>query len=94
VSVDCQNLEYFSQDMAAGEGALGHAPGKRLFNARLGLIGELDQKRVAADRHAAHEQRAAPHGHPETDGEVAVAGSHRHRRKQTGRQRGGRCRPA
>jgi type I restriction enzyme R subunit len=34
------------------------------------LIGELDRKLAAADRHAAHEQRAIPHGHPETDGEV------------------------
>jgi len=66
----CQNLEYFSQDIAASEGALGEALGKRLFNARLELIGELDRKLTAADRHAAHEQRAIPHGHPETDGEV------------------------
>jgi type I restriction enzyme R subunit len=66
----CQNLEYFSQDIAASEGALGEALGKRLFNARLELIGELDRKLAAADRHAAHEQRAIPHGHPETDGEV------------------------
>ncbi len=66
----CQNLEYFSQDIAASEGALGETLGKRLFNARLELIGELDRKLAAADRHAAHEQRAIPHGHPETDGEV------------------------
>ncbi|ACV34218.1 DEAD/DEAH box helicase family protein [Accumulibacter sp.] len=66
----CQNLEYFSQDIAASEGALGEALGKRLFNARLELIGELDRNLVAADRHAAQEQRATPHGHPETDGEV------------------------
>jgi type I restriction enzyme R subunit len=66
----CQNLEYFSQDIPASEGALAEALGKRLFNARLELIGELDRKLAAADRHAAHEQRAIPHGHPETDGEV------------------------
>jgi type I restriction enzyme R subunit len=38
----CQNLEYFSQNIPATEGALGESLGKRLFNARLELIGELD----------------------------------------------------
>ena len=66
----CQNLEYFSQNIAPAEGALAESLGKRLFNARLELIGELDKKLVDADRHAAHEQRAAPHGHPESDDEV------------------------
>jgi len=40
----CQNLEYFSQDIELTEGALGASLGKRLFNARLELIGELDRK--------------------------------------------------
>jgi len=66
----CQNLEYFSQDIPSGEGALGESLGKRLFNARLELIGELDKKLVEADRNAAREQRAPPHGHPESDDEV------------------------
>ena len=43
----CQNLEYFSQDLPATEGAVGQPLGQRLFNARLELIGELD-KRFAA----------------------------------------------
>ena len=40
----CQNLEFFSQNLPATEGALGESLGKRLFNARLELIGELDQR--------------------------------------------------
>ena len=44
--------------------------GKRLFNARLDLIGELDRKLEGVNRNAAREQRAPPHGHPESDDEV------------------------
>jgi type I restriction enzyme R subunit len=40
----CQNLEYFSQDPETTEGAMGASLGKRLFDARLQLIGELDKK--------------------------------------------------
>lgn len=39
----CQNLEYFSQDVPTTEGALVESLGKRLFNARLELIVELDK---------------------------------------------------
>ena len=51
----CQNLEYFSQNIPTIEGALGESLGKRLFNSRLGLIGELghanaQQKHVEAVR--------------------------------------------
>ncbi len=41
----CQNLEYFSQNPDATEGAPGEALGKRLFKARLEVISELDKKR-------------------------------------------------
>lgn len=40
----CQNLEYFSQDVPITEGALVESLGKRLFNARLELIAELDKR--------------------------------------------------
>ena len=40
----CQNLEYFSQNPEATDGSLGESLGKRLFKARLELIGELDRK--------------------------------------------------
>jgi type I site-specific restriction endonuclease len=39
----CQNLEYFSQDIAAADGAAAEVLSKRLFKRRLELIGELDQ---------------------------------------------------
>lgn len=66
----CQNLEYFSQNIPATEGALGESLGKRLFDARLKLIGELDQKMAEADCQTARETRAPPHGHPASEEEV------------------------
>jgi type I restriction enzyme R subunit len=66
----CQNLEYFSQNIPATEGAPGESLGKRLFNARLELIGSVDERLAHADRHAARESRLAPPGHPETEDEV------------------------
>ncbi len=39
----CQNLEFFSQDPATTDGALGESLGKRLFTTRLELISELDR---------------------------------------------------
>jgi len=66
----CQNLEYFSQNPDTTDGALGASLGKRLFNARLELIGALDKKLLSDHRNSAHEQRATPPGHPESDDEV------------------------
>ena len=43
----CQNLEYFSQNPETTEGALGESLGKRLFTARLELIGEMDKQVLA-----------------------------------------------
>ena len=40
----CQNLEFFSQNPETTDGALGESLGKRLFKARLELIGELDRR--------------------------------------------------
>ncbi|EQD66326.1 type III restriction protein res subunit, partial [mine drainage metagenome] len=68
----CQNLEYFSQNIPATEGALGASLGKRLFNARLELIGELDKALAESHRAAAREQRAPPHGPPDSADEVRV----------------------
>ena len=39
----CQNLEFFSQNPETTDGTLGESLGKRLFKARLELIGELDR---------------------------------------------------
>lgn len=38
----CQNLEYFSQDIAVNEGCVAESLAKRLFDARLELIAALD----------------------------------------------------
>ncbi len=40
----CQNLEFFNQNPATTDGALGESLGGRLFNARLDLIAELDRR--------------------------------------------------
>ncbi len=40
----CQNLEFFTQDLPTTEGNLGEPLAKRLFKARLDLIGDLDKK--------------------------------------------------
>ncbi|MBW7924347.1 MAG: DEAD/DEAH box helicase family protein, partial [Burkholderiaceae bacterium] len=66
----CQNLEYFSQNIPATEGALGESLGKRLFDARLELLGELDCKRAEERPPKAAESRLPPPGHPESDDEV------------------------
>ena len=60
----CQNLEYFSQNPETTDGALGESLGKRLFNARLELIGELDQRLDASEQPTPKESSAA-HGDPE-----------------------------
>jgi type I restriction enzyme R subunit len=44
----CQNLEYFSQNPETTDGALGASLRKRLFNARLELIGVLDARQPAS----------------------------------------------
>lgn len=50
----CQNLEYFSQNLPGTDGALGQPLGQRLFNARLELLGALDQ-RLSVGGSTAHE---------------------------------------
>ncbi|MFT3777727.1 MAG: DEAD/DEAH box helicase family protein [Ottowia sp.] len=40
----CQNLEFFSQELEGSEGALAQPLSQRLFNARLELLGLLDQR--------------------------------------------------
>jgi type I restriction enzyme R subunit len=52
----CQNLEFFSQNPDTTDGSLGESLGKRLFKARLELIGELDRP----PEHAATEPQQIP----------------------------------
>jgi type I restriction enzyme, R subunit len=66
----CQNLEYFGQDLPTAEGAVSDSLGKRLFNERLELIGELDTRVEAARDNMVSEQLLPPHGHPKSDAEV------------------------
>jgi type I restriction enzyme R subunit len=66
----CQNLEYFSQDIPATEGSASDSLGKRLFNARLEMIAELDLRLADTKPPKVADGRTAPHGHPETDEEV------------------------
>ena len=40
----CGNLEYFGENPAEGDGSISESLGKRLFKARLELVGVLDQK--------------------------------------------------
>ncbi|MCC7456319.1 MAG: DEAD/DEAH box helicase family protein [Nitrospira sp.] len=59
----CQNLEYFSQDIPGTEGSASEPLRKRLFNARLELIGQLDERVAASEANVARE-RAATYGGP------------------------------
>ena len=59
----CQNLEFFSQNPAGGEGATAESLTTRLFKARLDLVGELDRR--ARDGSTAQDSPPRPYGgHP------------------------------
>lgn len=59
----CQNLEFFSQNPAGGEGTTAESLTTRLFKARLDLIGELDKR--AQDGKSVQESPPLPYGgHP------------------------------
>jgi type I restriction enzyme R subunit len=67
----CQNLEYFSQDIPATEGALGDSLTKRLFNARLELLAQLDKREVSGGKEVVREPEATyGDGDPKTEGEL------------------------
>ena len=67
----CQNLEYFSQDIPGTEGRTADSVGKRLFNARLELIGELDRE-YATDATLV-EETTENYGYPRTKTEVRAS---------------------
>lgn len=50
----CQNLEFFSQNPETTDGASTASMGKRLFTARLELVGELDRRLVETARTSLH----------------------------------------
>jgi type I restriction enzyme R subunit len=72
----CQNLEYFSQNVPATEGYLAASLTKRLFDARLELIGSLDQRLEKAAA-AAVREAAAGYGEPKTEDEVRQSAAER-----------------
>jgi type I restriction enzyme R subunit len=59
----CQNLEFFSQNPAGGEGTTTESLTTRLFKARLDLIGELDKRTQQSETAQASAPRAYG-GHP------------------------------
>ena len=69
----CQNLEFFSQNPETTEGTLGESLGKRLFKARLELIGELDKKLIAGDSGDRVKESPHPYGDASTEAEVRRA---------------------
>ncbi len=66
----CQNLEYFAQDPETTDGAVGEALGKRLFTARLEMLGELDKRCAAGASGAVVKERAATFGPPRNEAEM------------------------
>jgi type I restriction enzyme R subunit len=66
----CQNLEYFSQAIPPADGAIGASLGKRLFDARLELIGELDKRGAREGDGGAAREAAGSYGDPATEGAV------------------------
>jgi type I restriction enzyme R subunit len=65
----CQNLEFFSQNPELSDGSASEPLSKRLFKARLEMIGELDKK-IASDPHAAEFSKAL--GDPLDDSQLRI----------------------
>jgi len=68
----CQNLEFFSQDLDATDGAAGQSLGKRLYDTRLELVGALDAH-LHAELAGAAGEPVATYGDPKTDEELRQA---------------------
>ena len=67
----CQNLEFFSQELPATEGSLGASLSKRLFTARLELIGEPAKRKGTVPGVGEVAEGAEGFGGPKSEGEVA-----------------------
>lgn len=76
----CQNLEYFSQDPETTEGSVAASLSKRLFTARLELIGELD-KREGQGKQQGMRERAEGYGDLSTEDDVRKATADRLQRE-------------
>src|SRR5258708_5288343 len=69
----CQNLEYFTQNPDTTDGSLGVSLGKRLFNIRLEVVGELDKKLDAGAEMSKAADPRLMYGGRKTDAEVRRA---------------------
>ncbi len=69
----CQNLEYFSQNPAATDGYVSDSLGKRLFLARLELIGSLDAAVVLPGGASLSRDPSAVYGDATHDADVRTA---------------------
>jgi type I restriction enzyme R subunit len=69
----CQNLEYFSQNLETTDGALGESLGKRLFKARLEMIGVLDGKLGGGAQVEAISEQGTHYAEPKTDSQLRHA---------------------
>ncbi|HLP42228.1 MAG TPA: DEAD/DEAH box helicase family protein, partial [Fibrobacteria bacterium] len=65
----CQNLEFFSQNPETTDGSVADSLCKRLFKARLEVVGELDKKSVVDERTPGWDEFQDGR-EPATDGEV------------------------
>jgi type I restriction enzyme R subunit len=73
----CRNFEFFNQNPDVTEGAGPDTLAKRLFAARVELVGEVDSKRSDAPPTGGYVQEPTPHGHmaergSETDGAAEI----------------------
>ena len=68
----CQNLEFFSQNPPATDGATGESLGARLFASRVDVIRGIDRKEAALahGRVPMVRETSAPYGEPSTDSEL------------------------
>ena len=68
----CQNLEFFSQNPATTDGSMADSLSKRLFMARLEMVGELDKQSMVAEK-ADGWDAALDNREPATEAEVRQA---------------------
>jgi len=66
----CQNLEFFTQDLAATDGRVGESLGARLFKTRLELVGELDSRIAPAGTGAVAGLAPQSYHQPTTEADV------------------------
>jgi len=72
----CGNLEFFSQNPATTDGSVADSLSKRLFKARVEMVGELDRQSTVGDKTPAW-NGLLDRREPETDAEVRQAAAKR-----------------